>query len=120
MNKEKAEEKRREALTQCAGLMQEVAEKGVNHMYVFSLGQLKNIVRYHFDSNAYRDEENKKDNKKACLLIEAKRLVEAQREVEAQKKALGGAARVDDGEATGGSARGDGDGKEIMLAGVLV
>ena len=54
------------------------------------------------------------------LLIEAKRLVEAQCEVEAQRKALGGAAMVDDGEATGGSARGDGDGKEIMFAGVRV
>ena len=87
---------------------------------MFSLGKLKNIVRYHFGSNAYMDEENKKDHKKARLLVEVKRLVEAQREIEAQNKALGGAVRVDDGEATGGSARGDGDGKEITFAGVLV
>ena len=54
------------------------------------------------------------------LLIEAKRLVEAQCEVEAQRKALGGATRMDDGEATGGSDRGDGDDKEKTFAGVLV
>ena len=38
----------------------------------------------------------------------------------AQRKALGGASRMDDGEATGGSDRGDGDGKENAFAGVLV
>ena len=53
-------------------------------------------------------------------MIEEKRLVEAQREVEAQRKAIGGASRVDDGEANGGSTRGDGDGREITFAGVLV
>ena len=94
----KADEKRRETLTQCAGLMEEVTEKGVHHMATFSLGQIKNIYRYHFGSNAYRDEENKKDHKKAWLLIEAKRLVEAHR----------------------GSAGGDGDGEEYMFSGVLV
>ena len=40
--------------------------------------------------------------------------------MEAQRKALGGAARVDGGEATFGSARGGGNGKEITFAGVLV
>ena len=40
--------------------------------------------------------------------------------MEAQRKALGGATRMDDGEATGGSDRGDGDGKENAFAGVLV
>ena len=65
---------------------------------MFSLGQLKNIVRYHFGSNAYMDEENKKDHKKARLLVEVKRLVEAHR----------------------GSAGGDGDGEEITFSGVLV
>ena len=54
------------------------------------------------------------------MLIEAKVLVESQSEVEAQHKALGGAARVDDGKATGGSDRGEGDGKEIASVCVLV
>ena len=43
MANNKADEKRRETLTQCAGLMEEVTEKGINHMATFSLGQLKNI-----------------------------------------------------------------------------
>ena len=43
-------------------------------MAMVSLGQLKNIVRYHFGSNEYRDEENKKDHKKARLLVESKQL----------------------------------------------
>ena len=51
VNKEKAEEKQWEALTQCAGLIQEVAGKGANCMDMFSLGQLNNIVRYHFGRN---------------------------------------------------------------------
>ena len=67
-------------------------------MATFSLGQLKSIVRYHFGSNTYRGEENKKDQKKAQLLVEAKQPVEAHR----------------------GSAGGDGDGEEIMFAGFLV
>ena len=120
VNKDKAEDKQRDALTQCVELMQEVTEKGVNRVDVFSLGHLKNIVCYRFGRKAYRDKKNKKDHKKARLLVEVKRLVEAQREIEAHNKALGGAVRVDDGEATGGSARGDGDGKEITFAGVLV
>ena len=33
-------------------------------MYVLSLGQLNNIVRYHFGNNAYRDKYNKKDKKR--------------------------------------------------------
>ena len=37
MNKDKSEEKLREDLTQCAGLMQDVAEKGVNRIYFFHL-----------------------------------------------------------------------------------
>ena len=57
-----------------------------------------NIVRYHFGSNAYRDEENKKDHKKDRFLVEAKQLVGAHCE----------------------SAGGDGDGEEIMFEGVLV
>ena len=40
--------------------------------------------------------------------------------MEAQRKALGVSGRVDGGEATGGSAIGDGDGKEIKFAGVLL
>ena len=49
--------------------MGEVAEKGVNHMATFSFGQLKNIVRYHFGSNTYMDEGNKKDHKRlGCWL----------------------------------------------------
>ena len=77
--------------------MEEVSEKGVNHMAMFSLGQLKNIFCYHFVSNVYRDEKNKKDHRKDRFLVEAKRLVEAHR----------------------GSAGGDGDGEEIMFARVL-
>ena len=46
-------------------------------MATVSLGQLKNIVRYHFGSNEYRDEENKKDHKKAWFFVEEKQLVEA-------------------------------------------
>ena len=77
MDEDKADEKRRESLTQCTGLMEYVEEKGVNHMAKFSLGNLKNIVRYHFGSNKYRDEENKKGLKKYRLLFESKRMVEA-------------------------------------------
>ena len=55
-------------------------------------------VRYHFGSNAYSDEENKKDHKKDQFLVELKQLVEAQC----------------------GSAGGDCDGEEIMFEGVLV
>ena len=53
-------------------------------------------------------------------LVEAQREVESQSEVEAQRKALGVSGRVYGGEATGGSAIGDGDGKEIKFAGVLL
>ena len=80
-----------------------------------SLGHLKNIVCYHFGRKLYREKKNKKDHKKARLLIRAKRLVETQSEVEAQHKALGGTVRVDNGEATGGSDRGDGDSKVITF-----
>ena len=61
MAKDKADEKRRAAITHCAEFMEEVEEKVVNHMATFSLGQHKNIVTYHFGSYAYR--ENKKDKK---------------------------------------------------------
>ena len=57
-----------------------------------------NIVRYHFGSNAYRDEENNKDHKKDWLLAEAKLLVEDHC----------------------GSDGGDSDGKEITFAGDIV
>ena len=77
MAKEKADEKRREALTQCTGLVEEVAVKGGNHMGEFSLGQINSIVHYHFIRNAYMNEDNKKYHKKAQLLVAAKRLVDA-------------------------------------------
>ena len=37
-------------------------------MATFSLGQLKNIVCYHFGSNAYRDDQNNKDKKKGSVV----------------------------------------------------
>ena len=86
VNKQKAEDKWSESLTQCAGLMQKVAEKVFNCMNVFSLGQINNIVHYHFGRNVYRDQENNNYHKKDRLFIEAKRLVEAQRDVGAQRK----------------------------------
>ena len=78
--------------------MEEVAEKGVNNMATFSPWQIKNIVRYQFGRNAYRDEENNKDHKKDWLLAEAKLLVEDHC----------------------GSDGGDSDGKEITFAGAIV